>query len=158
MISKPNYNRMMNLIDEVFSTRKDPGQIQVTSNQMKKLMQIHPDCLTEFADEQGPLIWILIIPTTTLVMEKFLKGGITEKEILDQTPIGVPYESLYLCSVTTLPELRHQGKTKQMCLNVIEKMQKNNHIKNLFVWPFTKAGEALAKSLANASSLSLLIK
>jgi len=158
MSYKPNYNRMLTLIDEVFATRNDVEQIQVTERQMDKLNRIHKNCLTEFADERGPLIWILLIPTTSLVMQDFLTGKITEKELLENTPIGVPYDVVYLCSATTLPEARNQGKTKQLCLSAIEEIRKNNAIKKLFVWPFTKEGEALAKSIANASSLKLLIK
>ena len=41
MSYKPNYNRMLSLIDEVFSTRNDAEQIQVTPHQMEKLNQIH---------------------------------------------------------------------------------------------------------------------
>jgi hypothetical protein len=155
---KPNYSRMLNLIDEVFATRNDAQQIQVTSNQMKKLHQIHPKCLTEFANEHGPLIWVLIIPTTTLIMEDFLEGKISEKILLENTPIGVPYDAIYLCSATTLPEERAKGKTKRLCIDAIKEIQLTNPIKKLFVWPFTKEGEALAKSIANASSLNLLIK
>ena len=158
MSYKPNYNRMLTLIDEVFATRNDPDQIQVTEHQMDKLNRIHKNCLTEFADERGPLIWILLIPTTSLVIQDFLSGKITEKELLENTPIGVPYDVVYLCSATTLPEARNQGKTKQLCLSAIEEIRKNNAIEKLVVWPFTKEGEALAKSIANASSLKLLIK
>jgi hypothetical protein len=149
---------MLTLIDEVFATRNDPDQIQVTEHQMDKLNRIHKNCLTEFADERGPLIWILLIPTTSLVIQDFLSGKITEKELLENTPIGVPYDVVYLCSATTLPEARNQGKTKQLCLSAIEEIRKNNAIEKLVVWPFTKEGEALAKSIANASSLKLLIK
>jgi hypothetical protein len=158
MSSENNYQRMMHLIDEVFATRNDPDQIQVTKQQLIKLNQIHPSCLTEHANENGPLIWILIIPTTTLIMEDFINGKITEKELLDNTPLNIAYQSIYLCSATTLPEERDKGKTKQLCLNAIKEIQKTNPIENLFVWPFTKAGEALAKTIANASSLKLLIK
>jgi hypothetical protein len=57
-----------------------------------------------------------------------------------------------------LPEARNQGETKQLCLNAIKEILKSNPIENLFVWPFTKAGEALATTIANATSLKLLIK
>lgn len=156
--NKNNYNLMLSIIDEVFATRNDPDQIQVTAKQLKKLNKIHPSCLTEFANEQGPLIWVLMIPTTALEMEDFLNGKISEKKLLDNTPLGRPYESIYLCSATTLPEARGKGKTKQLCLDAIKAIQLNHPIKNLCVWPFTKEGEALAISIASASSLKLLIK
>ena len=53
MPALPNFNRMMSLIDEVFSTRNDPGQLQVDTNVMQKLEAIHPATLSEFADENN---------------------------------------------------------------------------------------------------------
>jgi hypothetical protein len=156
--NKPNYQRMLNLIDEVFAKRNDPDQIQVTQQEMIKLNQIHTSCLTEMANEKGPLIWVLMIPTTIAIMQDFLNDKITEKELLNNTPINTSYQAIYLCSATTLPEARNQGETKQLCLNAIKEILKSNPIENLFVWPFTKAGEALATTIANATSLKLLIK
>jgi hypothetical protein len=155
---KNNLNRMLTLIDEVFATKNDPDQIQVSPSQLKKLQQIHPSSLTEFANEDGPLIWLLIIPTTQIIMQQFLENKISEKQLLDLTPSEISYDAIYLCSVTTLPEIRNQGKTKALCLDAINAIKNNHNIKFLFVWPFTKAGEALAMSIANASSLKLLIK
>lgn len=80
--SKPNFKLMMSLIDETFATRKDPGQIQVSQAQIKKLHAIHPATLSEFANDNGPLIWILIIPTRSAIMHEFLTGKITEKQLL----------------------------------------------------------------------------
>lgn len=54
-LPKPNFQRMLNLIDEVFATRNDPDQLQVTPQQLKKLEQIHPSTLSELANEDGPL-------------------------------------------------------------------------------------------------------
>lgn len=148
----------MALIEEVFDTRKDPNQIQVTKRQRQKLLNIHPATLTASENENGPLCWILLIPTTMDIMHQFLKGEISEKELLDRTPIGVSYNAIYLCSVTTLPEARNQGKTKQLCLKAIQEITKNHQIEALFVWPFSEAGEALATSIANASYMPVLFK
>jgi hypothetical protein len=155
---KVNYSRMLDLVDEVFSTRSDPNQIQVTQEQQNKIFAIHQFALTERSNEEGPLIWLLIIPTLKTIMEDFLIGKITEKEILDNTPIGVAYESIYLCSVTTLMEERGKGSTKELCMKAIDEIKKDNPIESLFVWPFTKEGEALAKNIANASHLKLFTK
>lgn len=149
---------MMSLIDEVFATRNDPDQIQVSSAQLKKLNKIHPSTLCEIADDNGPLIWVLLIPTTLKVMNDFIEGKITEKGILDNTSINEKYEAIYLCSATSLPEIRGKGKTKALCMSAITSIQNEHPIKHLFVWPFTKEGEALAKSIANASSLNLTVK
>ena len=60
----PNFNRMLQLIDEVFATRQDPNQLQVTQKEIKKLAKLHPATISELADESGPVIWVLLIPTT----------------------------------------------------------------------------------------------
>jgi hypothetical protein len=156
--AKNNYRRMMHLIDEVFATRNDPGQIQVTAAERHKLSQIHPSTLAELSDKNGPLIWVLMIPTTAAIMREFLDGKLSEKELLDRTPVGGSYDCVYLCSATALPEARGRGETKQLCLQAIAGMMKDHPITALFVWPFTKEGERLAESVARAAGLKLLKK
>ena len=155
-MAKENYHRMMKVIDEVFETRKDPDQLQVTGEQIKKLQAIHSSTLTEFANEEGPLIWILMIPTTETIMNDFLAGRLTEKELLQETLVGDFYDSIYLCSATTLPEYRGKGQTKKLCLKAIDDITKDHPIERLFVWPFSKEGERLAESLAKKTGLKLL--
>src|SRR4051812_16443410 len=111
---KPNFGRMMQLIDEVFATRSDPDQLQVNRQQLEKLYQIDPSTLMEVSNDEGPLIWVLMIPTTKEVMQLFLSGHLSERELLDKTQIGENYSCIYLCSATTLPEIRSQGKTKAL--------------------------------------------
>ncbi|MCE3229896.1 MAG: GCN5-related N-acetyltransferase (GNAT)-like protein [Bacteroidetes bacterium] len=155
---KPNFQRMLSLIDEVFATRNDPDQLQVTPAQLKKLEQIHPATLSEFANEDGPLIWVLIIPTTEKIMNGFLSGNLSEKQLLEKTKPGQAYDCIYLCSVTTLPEARGKGETKKLCIKAINAVSKDHNITTLFVWPFTKEGETLAESLANVCGMTLLKK
>jgi hypothetical protein len=163
---KPNFSRMLELIDETFATRRDPGQIQVTQAQMKKLQNIHPATLSELTNEDGPLIWVLLIPTTRSIMDDFLSGKISEAELLENTKppsnrqgsVNQGYDCMYLCSATTLPEARKKGYTKKLCLKAIKSISKDHTIKTLFVWPFTKEGEHLAKSIANECGMELLVK
>ena len=152
----PNFTRMIALIDEVFDTHQDPNQLQVNQNVIKKIEKIHPAALTEVADENGAVIWSLIIPTTKKVMDDFLSGKISEKDILTEKKPEEKYTCLYLCSVITLPEYRGKGETKKLCLNSIKAICKNHPIETLFVWHFTKEGEALAESLAKECNLPLL--
>lgn len=155
---KPNFKLMMELIDQTFATRNDPGQIQVTQAQMKKLETIHPSTLSEFANENGPLIWILLIPTMRSVMNEFLEGKISEAELLKKTKPKQNYDCIYLCSATTLPEARHKGETKKLCLRAINEICKDHSILTLFVWPFTKEGEKLASVIAKECCMELKVK
>jgi hypothetical protein len=153
----PNFSRMLSLIDEVFDTRKDPNQLQVNQQVIKKLEKIHPATLSEFTDKNGPSVWVLVIPTTTGVMNDFLSGKISEKDILTKTKPREKYTCIYLCSVTTLPEYRGKGESKKLCLQAIKAICKDHPIETLFVWPFTKEGGKLAISLAKECKLPLRI-
>jgi hypothetical protein len=155
---KPNFNRMLQLIDEVFSTRNDPDQIQVNQKQLKKLQEIHPATLSELANENGPVIWVLMIPTTKTIMNDFLEGNISEKDLLKKTKAGDLFDCIYLCSATTLPEYRGKGETKKLCMNSIRAISKDHPVATLFVWPFTKEGKNLAEAIAKECKLQLLEK
>ena len=76
--------------------------------------------------------------------------------MLEKTRVGDLYDCIYLCSVTTLPEYREKGETKQLCIKAIDAISKDHPLKTLFVWPFTKGGEALAESVAKECKLQLL--
>ena len=154
-MKQPRYAQMLSIIDEVFKTREDKGQIKVTSSQYKKLQLIHSFTLNELADELGPLIWVLLIPTTREVMQLFLDGKITEKSLLRRTRPGQHFNCLYLCSATTLPEIRHQGKTKALCLSAIEAMRKDFPLDTLYVWPFSEEGWQLAMEIARSCGMEL---
>lgn len=157
-LPKPNFNRMLQLIDEVFATRNDPDQIHVNQDQLIKLQAIHPATLSELSDDNGPLVWVLVIPTTNAIMIDFLSGNISEKQVLDNTLPGEAYDCLYLCSATTLPEARRKGLTKKVCLEAIAKISEQHRLRTLFVWPFSSEGSALAGSLAKQLHLNLFVK
>ena len=153
--SLPNYARMFQLIEEVFETRQDADQIQVTNQELKKLQKLHPACLSEKADTNGPVIWVLLFPTSQLLMEAFLAHKISEKALLSKTKMNGVNDCIYLCSATTLPEYRNQGETKRLAIAAIQEISKVYPIKTLFVWPFTKDGLSLAKSISKTCGLAL---
>lgn len=150
-----HFERMLGLIEETFSYRNDPSQLQVDEEVIEKLQAIHPATLSEYNEGQGPAVWILLIPTTTAVMEDFLARRINEQEVLDRTHPGETYEAIYLCSATVLPEYRNKGLAKKMCLDAIERIRTQHPITQLFVWPFTPEGKALAEKIAAQTGLTL---
>lgn len=149
---------MMQLIDDTFEMRNDPGQLEVNEEQREKLAALHPATLSELANADGPLIWVLLVPTTQALMSSFLAGTLSEKELLEQTPLAASYDCLYLCSVSTLPEVRGKGQTKALCLKAIRSITAEHPIQTLCVWPFSQEGLGLAKSLANTLGMELLVK
>ncbi len=155
-MAKTNFERMIDLVNEVFDTKNDPGQISVTPDDREKLELIHEYTLNEVDYGDGPVMWLLLIPTTTGLMKRFVSKEISEQELLDLTPIGVKYDALYLCSATSLPEYRGKGLAKRVCLDAIAHIRADHPIASLFVWPFSKDGDGLACALAKALGLPLL--
>lgn len=150
-----NFQRMMRLAEEFFATKDDPAQISVTEEVMEKLRQIHPATMSEEANENGPIAWILLLPTTDLLMHRFLRREITERELLEATPPGAAYDCLYLCSALVLPEFRRKGLAKEVICRAIQSIRKDHTIRALFVWTFSEEGDALARTVAQAVDLPL---
>ena len=122
-----NLDRMIALAEEFFGTRSDPEQISVNEEVMERLHAIHPNTLSEQRNENGPIAWILLIPTVSDVMQQFIEKKITEKELLDRTldesshrPLGETYDALYLCSALVLPEERGKGIAKRLATKAIK--------------------------------------
>lgn len=150
-----NRARMRKLAEEFFDMKNDPAQLSVDEDTMKCLLEINPSTLSEKTDENGPIAWMLIIPTTKKIMDDFLTRKITEKEILDRTPLGEKYDTIYLCSALVLPEYRGRGLAKQMVLHEIQSILNQHPIQSLFVWSFSTEGKSLANWVANELNLPL---
>ena len=150
-----NFERMIQLAEDVFDVRNDANQLSVDEKVIEHLNRIHPSTLSEFDDGKGPVVWILVIPTTLDLMNRFINKNITEQGLLDLTPFNTPYEAIYLCSAMVLSEYRNKGIAKRLTLEAIESIKKQHPIKSLFVWPFTKEGDSLAEHIAKLSSLPL---
>ena len=154
-MGKSNFDRMITLADEVFSYRTDPNQLNVDEDIIEQLQKIHPATMSEYDDGNGPAVWILLIPTTTELMNKFLNKTISEKELYELTPLNIKYESLYLCSALVLEEYRQKGIAKKITIEAIDSIIKDHPIKSLFVWAFSKEGEAFAEKISSITSLKL---
>lgn len=154
-MKESNFSRMMKVIEDTFAIRNDPAQLQVDEEVIEKLEKIHPATLSEYDEGDGPCVWILVIPTTTELMNLFVSGSISEQGLFDRTLPGISYDALYLCSATALPEYRGKGIAKKLCLEAIEKIRSQHPIKALFVWPFTEQGNVLAEKLAIETGLTL---
>ena len=151
-----NFERMIALVNEFFDAKNDSEQISVTPEERTRLEEIHPDTMSELANEDGPIVWVLLIPTTTAVMERFISGRITEKQLLQETQPGAAYDAIYLCSASVLPEFRNKGLGKKVTVDAIHNIMQDHQIKTLFYWPFSNEGRSLAGSVARAVGLPLL--
>ncbi|HLN71954.1 MAG: hypothetical protein ACM3O8_01430 [Methylococcaceae bacterium] len=154
-VTKNNYQRLVQLADEVFAYKNDPEQLNVNPEVLDKLHQLHPLTLSDYSDENGPVVWLLVIPTTMEIMHRFLNKEISEKELFELTPMNVKYEALYLCSALVLEEYRRKGITQQLLLDTIAAIKEDYPLKCLFVWPFTKEGDKLAEKIAQLTGMPL---
>jgi len=154
-MDKSNFERMLELADEAFSSRTDPAQLNVDEEVIKRLIQIHPSTVSEYDDGNGPVVWILIIPTTNELMEQFLSKNISERELFELTPTNIKYDTIYLCSAMVLEEYRGKGIAKKLTIDAINNIKRAHHINILFVWPFSREGDALAAYVANQTKLPL---
>lgn len=146
---------MLQLAEEVFVAKNDPDQLDVNQEVLERLQLIHPATVSEYDDGNGPVAWVLLIPTTLELMNQFLENKISEKELFELTPLDTTYDALYLCSAMVLEEYRRKGIAKRLVLNAIEKIRKDHPLKALFVWPFTKEGDLGAEIIARLTSLPL---
>jgi GNAT superfamily N-acetyltransferase len=150
-----NLERMILLADEFFRAKHDPDQIVVDEELMERLRRIHPATLSEEADENGPIAWVLVIPATHQVMESFIRKEIGERKLLELPASPPVYDALYLCSALVLPEQRGKGLAKRLASGAIRAIQHDHPIRELFYWAFSEGGARLAGSLARDFRLPL---
>ena len=146
---------MIKLAEQFFDAKHDPAQISVTPADIERLKKIHPNTLTEKKDRHGPIAWVLVIPTTSSLMEKFISREITEQRLLEETPLGGRYDCLYLCSALVLPEYRGKGLARQLVSKAIKSIKKQHPIQSLFYWAFSCEGKRLAARIADDFGLPL---
>lgn len=150
-----NLHRMVRLAEEFFDTKGDPEQLSVTEEVMEKLRSLHPASMGEETDGNGPIAWMLVIPTTHDLMGQFIEKEINERELLDRTPVGGTYDAIYLCSALVLPEFRGRGLARRLVTRAIRSICEEHPIRDLFVWTFSVEGKKLARSVALEFNLPL---
>lgn len=150
-----NFERLIKLAEETFAVRNDPSQLNVNQEIITRLRKIHPRTILEYCNENGPVAWVLLIPTTLQLMHRFLKAEISERELFNLTPETAIYDALYLCSALVLEEYRRKGIVRNLVLEAISEIRKDHPLQALFVWPFTREGELAAEAIADAAFLPL---
>ncbi len=153
-----NLERLIKLAEDTFAIKSDPRQLNVDQKVIERLERIHPSTLAEYDEGEGPVAWLLVIPTTDELMQKFITDEITEKELFELTPTDSTYDALYLCSALVLEEYRRQGIVKDLALRAIHDIMKDHPIKSMFVWAFTSEGDSAAENIAMTVGLPLYKK
>lgn len=146
---------MIQLAENVFASKSDPNQLDINEKVLNRLQKIHPATVSEYDKGKGPVAWLILIPTTLELMNRFLKKKISEKELFGLTQPDKKYDALYLCSAMVLEEYRRKGIAKQLALKAVENIRKDHPIKALFVWSFSKEGNLGSEALAQFTKLPL---
>src|ERR1039458_3455217 len=144
-----NLERMIELAGETFAAHNDPDQLNVDEEIMEQLQRIHPATISQHVEGDGPVCWILLIPTTTDIMNQFINGEISETELLNKTPLDEKYDALYLCSCLVLPEFRRKGLATRIIYDAIKSIRDYHPIKTIFVWNFSNEGALFADKIAD---------
>ncbi len=151
-----NLERMIRLAEEFFETKNDPSQLSVTEEVIERLQKIHPATLSQQTEGDGPVAWILLVPTAQDLMQRFLTKRINEQELLDLTLPGIHYDAVYLCSALVLPEFRGKGIAGRITVDAIRAIQKDHPIRSLFFWEFSPEGAGLAEAVGRETGLPVL--
>ena len=146
---------MIRLAEEFFDAKNDPEQLSMTETDRAKLQRLHPATMSEETDGNGPVAWMRVIPTTRALMDRFLSGEIGEQPLLHETPVGIPYQTVYLCSALVLEEFRGKGIARRLALAALHDIMADHPIETLFTWPFSMEGDHLADVLARELGLPL---
>ena len=153
-----NYQRLLELADQLFNTKSDPEQLDVNEHVIETLQHIDPVLIYEHQFEQEAVAWITLIPSNKVLTEAFLQGVLTEKMYFEKSVALSTFDTIYLCSAIVLEAFRHKGIVSQHCKAAIEQMCLKHKIEQLAAWPFTTEGLNCAKAIAQKLELPLLLK
>lgn len=149
--------KMMKIAEEFYGTETDLTQIPVGKESGEKLWRLHPNSELAKIENGEPLSWVVVVPTDSDLADQFLRGEITERELLNLTEPKDTYEALYLCSAFTIPKERGKGYALALLQEAIEKIPHIPNVK-LFAWPYTPEGEGLIKKLENKIGQTIELK
>lgn len=150
-------DKIFEITERFFGTANDPDQMPVNKESLRKLQELHPKSFIYKTDNDEPISWVVVLPTSDELMKKFLDNEINERELLNLTQPQDRYEALYLCSAFTVPEHRGKGYAAALFQEAITQIPHSKDVK-LFAWPFSEEGKQLADKLSSIFGKKILIK
>jgi len=149
--------KTLDIAEQFFGSQEHPDYIPITRESDQKFERINPNFMVYKLKDGEPISWILVLPTSLDLMNKFIKGDINERQLLDLTKPEEKFEALYLCSAFTVPEYRKQGYVIEMFKGVVKTIPLKDNF-SLFAWPVTKEGRKLTEKLESVLGHKILIK
>ena len=150
-------DKILKISDAFFDSIDDPEQLPATKESREKLRQLHVNSRWCRLRHGEPISWIVVLPTTKILMRQFLDGIITERQLLNLSEPQEVYDALYLAVAFTIPEHRGHGYSKDMFRRAIEGIPHTEDVA-LFCWPVSDEGSGLAESLAKELEKEIFIK
>jgi len=148
---------ILEISEEFFHTKDDPRQIPTTMEASKKILDLCPGAFSYKIENGVPVSWVIVIPTQKEVAEKFLRGELNERELLENTKKESVYDALYLQIVFTVPEFRGKGLPILLFEKAIfEAPISENAL--FFAWAYSKEGKALVQKLSRILNKDIRIK
>lgn len=144
---KKLHEKTRRIAEEFYGTVHHPDQIPITGESQQKLFQLHPKTVLFKLVDNEPVSWIVVLPTSQTLAEKFVNGEVTEKELFDKTTPSDVYEALYICSVFTVREHQRKGYGTGLLSEALEgiPLQPDPY---LCCWIYSKEGEAMFRALS----------
>ncbi len=150
-------DKILKISDKFFDSIEDPEQMPATKESRQKLQRLHPDSRWCRLHNGEPVSWIVIMPTTKVLMRQFLDGAINERQLLNLSEPQKMYDALYLAVAFTVPEERGHGYSKDLFRRAFQRIPHTEDAA-LFCWPVSDEGSGLAESLAKELGKEIFIK
>jgi hypothetical protein len=156
-ILKEDLGNILRIAKREFETDTDKDQIQPQGAYKDPIWKRNPNALNIIKEGKKFVGYTYLIPTSKELMNRFLKRGITERELRDITIKQNPdVEAIYLCAAYIEPEYRNNGLAKKAAIKSIRAISKGMKNKPyLFFWGYSKEGEKSAKGIANEIKFQL---
>ena len=134
------------MAEALFGTANDPDQIPVTDESLHRLRALAPDTVLQLRVDGQLAAWVVAVPTTRDIMERFLAGHCTEADVLTATAPAAIYAACYLCAAVTLPRFRRRGYAGRLVRALAARLPLAADAV-WFGWPTTAEGAACAPYL-----------
>ena len=145
------------IAEQYYGTAQDQNQIPITKASQQKLRQLHPSAVLFQLIDGEPVSWIVVVPTTRILAEQFVRGEITEKNLFDQTVPSERYEALYFCSVFTVPDHQRKGYATALLQQAIADIPLTKD-PYFFGWTFSAEGAAMHQALTKKFGITVHLR
>lgn len=147
-----NLIRMEKVAIEVFGV-PDRDMVAPSPENDLKLIDIDKNTFVCFKENDEPIAWSLVMPTSRINSDKFLSEKINEKAIFEDSTKNHSFESLYLFVAIVIPEHRRRGLATELMSYQIKYFKEKYNIKDFYAWTFSKEGEILIKAIEKANNI-----